>query len=241
MFFDIIGEGSIPLKVISSIFTPQPPIIVGNFSLLVTHFPYICLSTLTTMSRKYSDEEILSRLKTGDGKVIRYLVNEQLPVISYYIIKNGGNEEDAKDLFQDALFILIERVRAGNLILVSSLSTYLYAICKNLWKMVIEKRKAAHNYQSHILSIRHSDDFTERADHQFYERIFMLSYQEMDDQCRTILKMYWKEIPPEKIATVLDYSYAFLRKKKSKCMKELKRKIMSHPDYKELEKNLNIK
>ncbi len=193
------------------------------------------------MNRKYSDEEILSRLKAGDGKVIKYLVKEQLPIISYFVIKNGGNEEDAKDLFQDALFILIEKVRAGNLILVSSLSTYLYAICKNLWMIVLDKRKAAKNYKSQSGAFHKNEDFTERADQQFYENIFMLSYQGIDDQCRTILKMYWKEIPPEKIAMVLDCSYAFLRKKKSQCMKELKRRIMSHPDYKELEKNLNIK
>jgi hypothetical protein len=49
------------------------------------------------------------------------------------------------------------------------------------------------------------------------------------------------EIPPLEIAEKLGYSYGYVRKKKSECMKELKSRIMEHPDYKELEKNLNIK
>jgi RNA polymerase sigma factor (sigma-70 family) len=191
------------------------------------------------MKQNYSDKEIISQLHEGDGRVIKYLVNEQLPVVSYYIIRNGGSEEDAKDVFQDALLILIKKLRGENFALVSSLSTYLFAICKNLWLMVLEKRKAAQNYHLIIPASDKEEDLSEISDQLIYEKIFMKSYQGMDDQCRTILKMYWKEIPSEKIATTLDYSPGFLRKKKSQCMKEFKRRIMSHRDFKELEYNLS--
>jgi len=191
------------------------------------------------MKKNYSDKDIISQLQEGDGKVIKYLVNEQLPVVSYYIIRNGGTEEDAKDVFQDALFILIKKLRSGNFELVSSFSTYLFAICKNLWLMVLEKRKAAENYRIIVPATDIEDDLSEISDQLIYEKIFMKSYQGMDDQCRTILRMYWKEIPPEKIAATLDYGPGFLRKKKSQCMKEFKRRILNHRDFKELEYHLN--
>jgi RNA polymerase sigma factor (sigma-70 family) len=191
------------------------------------------------MKQKYSDKEIISQLQEGDGRVIKHLVNEQLPVVSYYIIRNSGTEEDAKDIFQDALFILIKKLRDGNIQLISSFSTYLFAICKNLWQMVLDKRKAAQNYHSITPVSDIEDDLSEMSDQLIYEKIFMKSYQGMDDQCRTILRMYWKEISPEKIATTLDYSPGFLRKKKSQCMKEFKRRILNHRDFKELEYHLS--
>ena len=63
----------------------------------------------------------------------------------------------------------------------------------------------------------------------------------MDDISQKILKMYWLEISPSEIAETLGYSYGYVRKKKSECMKELKNRIMEHPDFNEVKKNLNIK
>ena len=60
--------------------------------------------------RKYTDQEIIQGLKTGESFAVKYLVREFLPVIRYFISKNNGNDEDAKDIFQDALYIIIEKV-----------------------------------------------------------------------------------------------------------------------------------
>jgi RNA polymerase sigma factor (sigma-70 family) len=193
------------------------------------------------MGHHYSDNEIVDKIKSGDSNAFKYLVDEMLPAITYYTIRNGGNEEDAKDLFQDALFILIEKIRTTNFVLGSSLSTYLYAICKNIWTMTMEKRRAAQNYQKHIQDNLTDNETPEQFDSEFYEKIFMKSFQGMEEQCQTILRMYWTEIPPEKIASAMEFSYGYLRKRKSECMKELKRRIMVHPDFKELEVNLNIR
>jgi DNA-binding CsgD family transcriptional regulator len=63
----------------------------------------------------------------------------------------------------------------------------------------------------------------------------------MDKVSRNILTLYWKEISLAEIAVKLGYTYGYVRKKKSESMKELKDKIIKHPNFKELKKNLNIK
>ena len=191
--------------------------------------------------KKYTDQEIIQGLKSGESFAVKYLVRDFLPVIRYYISKNNGNTEDAKDIFQDALYIIIEKIYANDLVLHGTLSTYLFAICKNLWLMALDKQKAAKNYQLRRSAAHQDHDFTETTDHAFYENIFRQCFDEMDQVSQKILKMYWMEISPSDIATKLGYTYGYVRKKKSECMKELKTRITNHKDYKELERNLNIK
>jgi len=191
--------------------------------------------------RKYNDQEIIIGLKSGESFAVNYLAKEYLPMIRYFISKNNGSEEDAKDIFQDALFILIDKISSNDFNLQVTLSTYLFAICKNLWLMVLDRQKAARNYEKRRSLDIFESDFSERGDTAFSERIFRQCFDTMDDVSQKILKMYWMEITPTEIAEKLGYSYGYVRKKKSECMKELKTRIMNHPDYRELESNLNIK
>ena len=191
--------------------------------------------------RKFNDQEIIIGLKAGEAFAVNYLAKEYLPMIRYFISKNNGSDEDAKDIFQDALFILIDKINSKDFNLQVTLSTYLFAICKNLWLMVLDRQKAARNYEKRRSSDVLENDFTESGDTAFYERIFRQCFDAMDDVSQKILKMYWMEIAPTEIAEKLGYSYGYVRKKKSECMKELKNRIMNHPDYRELESNLNIK
>jgi len=191
--------------------------------------------------KKYTDQEIIQGLKSGESYVVKYLAKDYLPVIRYYISKNNGNEEDAKDIFQDALYIIIEKIHNNEFVLQGTLTTYLFAICKNLWLIALDRQKAAKNYELRRLADHMDSDFTEAGDRVFYENIFRECFEEMDQVSQKILKMYWMEISPSEIADKLRYSYGYVRKKKSECMKELKERIIAHPDFNELEKNLNIK
>lgn len=193
--------------------------------------------------RKYTDQEVLTGLRAGESFAVQYLAKENLPLIKYFISKNNGSDEDAKDIFQDALFILVEKVHADNFELQGSLTTYLFAICKNLWLMALDRQRVARKYEKqHVseLSVV-QDDHSESSDDLFYENLFRKCFESMDEVSQKILKMYWMEISPAEIAEKLGYSYGYVRKRKSECMKELKRRIMDHPDFKEFEKNLNSK
>ena len=189
----------------------------------------------------YTDREIIQGLKSGESYAVKFLAREFLPVISYFISKNSGNEEDAKDVFQDALFIVIEKINNNDFDVQGALSTYLFAICKHLWLIELDRQKAAKNYLLRHLIEAKEIDTSELVDTVFYENVFRQCFNAMDEISQKILKMYWMEISPIEIAEKLGYSYGYVRKRKSECMKELKNRIMVHPDYNELEKNLNIK
>ena len=49
------------------------------------------------------------------------------------VLKNNGSEDDAKDIFQEAVIVLYNKVQTGNFELSSKLNTFLYSVCRRLW------------------------------------------------------------------------------------------------------------
>lgn len=80
-----------------------------------------------------SDNTLLDKLKTEESSSFELLYKFYFPSVASYIKQNLGNNEDAEDIFQEAIIVLLQKVRQSDFVLTSSLKTYLYAISRNLW------------------------------------------------------------------------------------------------------------
>ncbi len=80
-----------------------------------------------------SDNSLLDRLKDEDNSSFEILYRFYFPSIATHITNNCGNTEDAEDIFQESIIVLLHKVRQTDFVLTSSLKTYLFAISKNLW------------------------------------------------------------------------------------------------------------
>jgi RNA polymerase sigma factor (sigma-70 family) len=80
-----------------------------------------------------SDHTLLVQLKNENNASFEILYKFYYPSIETYITQNFGTAEDAEDIFQEAIIVLLQKVRHDNFVLTSSLKTYLFAIAKNLW------------------------------------------------------------------------------------------------------------
>jgi len=69
------------------------------------------------------------------------LYEEAFPMAAVFIKKMGGNLEDAKDIFQDALLVYYEKVTQEKFVAQVNDKVYLLGICKNLWFKRIQKSK----------------------------------------------------------------------------------------------------
>jgi len=152
------------------------------------------------------------------------------------VTQMGGSSEDAKDIFQDGLVIMLEKIDNDQFVLTCKFKTFLYSVCENLWKSILEKRKAATNYFNRRIEVSSDHDFTEIYDNQLYEKMFYEVFETLDPVCKEILNLYWQELSPMEIADKLGYTYGYVRKKKCECQGELMRRISNHPDYKQIKK-----
>ena len=156
------------------------------------------------------------------------------------VYQMGGSSEDAKDIFQDGLMIMLEKIDDGNFSLTCKFKTFFYCVCENLWKAVLVKRKSASNYFTRRIEADDTEDFTELIDNNLHERIFTEVFETLDMVGKKILKLYWQEMAPQKIAEKLGYTYGYVRKKKSEAQGELIEKIKKHPDYIKIKNSENL-
>ncbi|MBL7963068.1 MAG: sigma-70 family RNA polymerase sigma factor [Flavobacteriales bacterium] len=87
-----------------------------------------------------NEKEIISQLRTGDTHKTLVKLYAHLPKVERMVCSRGGTRADAKDLFQDALIILLGKVKDETFTLTCSIGTYLYAICRNRWQEELRRR-----------------------------------------------------------------------------------------------------
>src|SRR5882672_12578905 len=83
--------------------------------------------------KNQSDQETFLGLKSRDNHAYEILYKFYYPSVKYFIIKNNGSIDDAKDIFQETICVLLEKVPKDDFSLTSSLKTYIFAISSNLW------------------------------------------------------------------------------------------------------------
>lgn len=167
------------------------------------------------------DIEIIDRIKKGDETALDYLYKKNFRMMQKLILRNNGTEDEAKDIYQDALIVLWQKVTGDDeFTLTSKISTFLYSVCQNLWRKELERKK------------RHTNDQPERSetpDQDAEERNAIINkcIQELGDTCRKILTYYYFDrLSMVDIAEKLGFANSDTAKtKKYKCKKELDNKI----------------
>lgn len=84
--------------------------------------------------KKYSDPEILEQILNGNSNdVLHFLYENVQPKITSWILKNNGSDEEAQDIFQDAVLAFYEYVRLGKFDQDKSVDGFIFSIGRNKW------------------------------------------------------------------------------------------------------------
>jgi len=181
--------------------------------------------------KEYTDNEIIECLRNRQSYVVRYLSDRYLPMIRLMVAEKGGTNEDAHDIFQDGLIIMLEKLDNKEFILTCKFKTFLYCVCEHLWKTLLEKRHSAANYLTRRSEPEGEKDYSDIIDNRMYEELFREVFDTLDPISKNILTLYWQEISPQEIANKLGYTYGYVRKKKCEAQNELTEKVKKHPLY----------
>jgi RNA polymerase sigma factor (sigma-70 family) len=80
-----------------------------------------------------SDSDLLEGLKMKHEKAIYSVYNSYYPSVEKYVLMNSGSAQDAEDVFQDAVMVLLSYVSRENFNLTCALKTLVFAIARRLW------------------------------------------------------------------------------------------------------------
>jgi RNA polymerase sigma factor (sigma-70 family) len=162
------------------------------------------------------EKEIFERIKKGDEKALELIYKKYYRMMTKLVVTNSGTEEEARDVYQDALVVFWQKARSGNLILTSKMSTFIYSICQNLWRKELDRKKRLSNEQKDTPTTMDMDS-PER------EKIVAKCLDQLGETCRKVLMYYYfDEMSMQEIAEKLGFANTDTAKtKKYKCKQKL--------------------
>lgn len=184
--------------------------------------------------RAYNTEEIIKGISDRNDRIIEYVYTYYYDDIRKLILLNNGALEDVKDTFQEALFIIYQKITLDGLTLKCHFKTYLYSVCRFIWLRELKKRCDSTNTAEGLPDLNPSQ-FTFGAAAEAGLEIFTKHFNELSENCRKVLDMYFRDVSLEEIRLVMGYKNIQIAKDKCyRCKKTLYTRINNNPEYKKL-------
>ena len=180
-----------------------------------------------------TDQGLLDGLVSGDKMTLELIFRDYYPKIETYVLKNNGNQADAKDLFHESLKIIFLQAQEG-LVLHTSFAGYLTRICKCKWINELRRKKRAANHQSDLTEPISEAEVI--ADIESSERtlLFQQHLKALPPRCREIISLTFEGLNLKEVAEQLKLNYSFVRRRYGECTKKLTEAIQNDPIYQEL-------
>jgi RNA polymerase sigma factor (sigma-70 family) len=182
------------------------------------------------------DQRYIKGLLNNDTTLINEIYSKYSGKVAGMIVANNGSQDDASDIFQEALVDIYKKAATGNFILTCPFEALLIIICKNKWITILEKNKRQgvtfkdpEGYSYGTDTFKETEQVT-----QYNERRNLLEakFTELGEGCRELLQHSWGGKAMDEVAQLLKVTYAYVRKKKSECMGKLTELIKKSSDYK---------
>lgn len=177
---------------------------------------------------KLSEDKLVEQLRAGDENALKQIYRSYFKPVLHLVISNNGSEDDARDIYQDAICVLYELMRKPDFELTCSLNTYIYSVSKNLWLKELRKRSNG-ELRLHE-EYDHEDTDTESDTEDFIlkeNKIERMNecLDQLGEPCNTILRdFFYHKLSMEEIAGKMGYTNADNAKnQKYKCFIRLKK------------------
>ncbi len=191
-------------------------------------------------SNKDSNTHLLRGLQQGKKWAIEQLYRDAYPTVQSLIKRNSGTVDDAKDLFQDCLLILIPKLREPSFTIKAAPSTYLYAIARNQWLSKLRKNnknpvdlivdEPEINYQ--LKELADFDPDKSAANSELYGLV-KKAFKKLGEDCQKVIQMkHIHKYSHEEITEEMEYTTSYSRLKLNKCMTQLRKWINENPAFK---------
>jgi RNA polymerase sigma factor (sigma-70 family) len=144
------------------------------------------------------------------------------------ILSKGGKAEDAEDIFQEALIILCRKVKEPGFKLTAQLSTYLFSVCRFLWKDELKKRKplTPGDFETGFNQTEEKE-MEVLAEQEQRARLAEKVLNELGERCRELLLLFYNAgLKLKDIASRMGYnSESTAKNQKYKCLEGAKNRL----------------
>ena len=182
------------------------------------------------MKEEINEKELLQGLARNDRKSVETIYNDNYNTIQSLIINNNGSSDDARDIFQEAMIVLFEKVKAGNFELNCQIKTYVYSVCRRLW---LKRLQQMGRYPTEVGTLATVPVEEEIENHELKNAEFEmmeLAISKLGEPCKSLIEaFYLQKKNMQEIAADFGYTNADNAKnQKYKCLMRLKKIFFTH-------------
>ena len=183
-----------------------------------------------------TDQEIIQLIQDEKQEGLLALYDDAYSLIRTLVIRNSGSSEDAEDLFQEVLVVLVKQIRKGSFELKGKLTTYIYAVASKLWLYTLRQRKgkdvvSLDNGNTPELEGWTEDDLAEKTAYEEKHTLIAEKIKQLNEECQKIIQwFYYQKIPLLEIGKKLKYTEGSIRVKKNRCMNYLKKLVLGESE-----------
>lgn len=191
--------------------------------------------------KKYSTDELLKGITDSDTLILNHLYRENFKPIRHFVVTNNGNDEDARDVFQESMVVLFRKVRERDFKLTSSLSTFLYSIAKLMWlKELSVRKKRSELIELNRNGVKEEFAILDLMDYNEKLKLYREKFEELSEDCKKVLRMFLNNIPIREITDIMGYnSDQHTKNRRFRCKKSLISKIRKSNKFNELRNEKN--
>jgi RNA polymerase sigma factor (sigma-70 family) len=176
-----------------------------------------------------NEKALLKGLARNDRKAIETIYKENYNMVQALILNNSGNIDDAKDIFQEALIVLYEKVKSGQFELNCQIKTYVYSVSRRLWLKRLLHQNRFSTGDAHEQTVAVEEDIEEHEQRDIEFNMMEKAMNALGEPCKSLLEAFYLEKKGmQEIATDFGYTNADNAKnQKYKCLMRLKKLFFS--------------
>lgn len=162
----------------------------------------------------------------NERDAIELVYKENYGLIQHFVVYNNGTEDDARDIFQEAMMVLYEKAKQPDFELTCQIKTYLYSVCRRLWLKKLQHSRRMETQIENFDQVVTVDEDME--DHEKLTQQYLIMRTAMGkigEPCKSLIEAYYVHHKNmQEIAGFFGYTNADNAKnQKYKCLVRLKK------------------
>lgn len=183
-----------------------------------------------------TDQSLLIALRKSDPAAFEFLYRQYYRMVAKQANDYRLPDAEVEDLFQEVLLVLVQKVRTPEFELTAKLSTYLFAVARNLLLKKTGKYPNVSLDEDITLGIDPQMQEDKDAEDLLEGRLLAVTdcMKNLDADCQTLLLLsFYEKRSQAEIAEAMGYTESFVKVKKHRCLNYLRKEVKQHPFFKD--------
>ena len=179
-----------------------------------------------TVANTEQELVVLKAIGNNDKAAIEAVYKDNFGLIQHFVVNNNGSEDDARDVFQEAMMVLYEKSRNPDFELTCQIKTYLYSVSRRLWlKKLQQARRIEGQVENFDRVVPVEDDLEEHDKLNQQYQVMRTAMGKIGEPCKSLIEAFYVHRKNmHEIAGYFGYTNADNAKnQKYKCLVRLKK------------------